>query len=79
VGNSALSPSFLQLATSASAAVRLEGEIPGTLRETQVALESRRNEYNATRPHSGLGQCAPASEATGPWPPGGHDARHEVI
>ena len=44
----------------------LNGEIFYTLREAQVLIEMRREDYNTVRPHSSLGYRPPAPRATLP-------------
>jgi len=41
----------------------LNGEIFYTLKEAQIAIETRRRHYNTERPHSSLGYRPPAPEA----------------
>ena len=41
----------------------LDGEIFYTLKETQILIERRRQEYDKLRPHSALGYQAPTPEA----------------
>jgi transposase InsO family protein len=47
----------------------LNGELFYTLREAKVLIERWRQEYNAFRPHSSLGDRPPAPVATLPRPP----------